>query len=85
MRKLHPPNPPDGTKERILRKPEESVVVVKVFIPRKRVSIFLVKVLKLNRALYGQYFGNASSIHPFWILDSNLFLMNPVAWPLMES
>jgi hypothetical protein len=40
MRKLHPPNASVETRERILRKPEESVVVVKVFIPRKSVTIF---------------------------------------------
>jgi len=48
MRKLHPPNP-DEIRERILRKPEESVVVVKVFIPRKSVTIlFLIKLLKVG-------------------------------------
>jgi len=49
MRKLHPPNPPDEIRERILRKPEESVVVVKVFIPRKSITIFfLIKLLKVG-------------------------------------
>jgi hypothetical protein len=49
MRKLHPSNPPIDTRERILRKPEESVVVVKDFIPRKGVTIFfLIKLLKVG-------------------------------------
>ena len=49
MRKLHPPIPPVETRERILRKPEESVVVVKVFIPRKSVTIFfLINPLKVG-------------------------------------
>jgi hypothetical protein len=44
-----PSTKPAKTRERILWKPEESVVVVKILIPRKSVTIFfLIKLLKVG-------------------------------------